>query len=183
MEVPHQVVRCILMTENKSNKEKPAVKSKSDVKSVKAAKNASVKNAPVKAAKAKKTAEPAGTAPALNMLLWLVSIVLIAGAIIGNWYYTQHVMIDESSFDRFIRVAIVIVVIAAGLGVLLFTNKGRQLLNFGREAYVELRKVVWPTRQEAMQTTLIIFVAVCIVSLFLYLCDVLFLGLVRFITL
>ncbi|MBO8415515.1 MAG: preprotein translocase subunit SecE [Proteobacteria bacterium] len=117
------------------------------------------------------------------MLLWLVSIVLIAGAIIGNWYYTQHVMIDESSFDRFIRVAIVIVVIAAGLGVLIFTNKGRQLLNFGREAYVELRKVVWPTRQEAMQTTLIVFVAVCIVSLFLYLCDVLFLGLVRFITL
>lgn len=178
------MVRCRLMTENKSNKEKPAVKSKSDVKSVKAAKNASVKNAPVKApVKAKNAAEPAGTAPALNMLLWLVSIVLIAGAIIGNWYYTQHVMIDESSFDRFIRVAIVIVVIAAGLGVLIFTNKGRQLLNFGREAYVELRKVVWPTRQEAMQTTLIVFVAVCIVSLFLYLCDVLFLGLVRFITL
>ena len=107
----------------------------------------------------------------------------MAGAIVGNWYYTQHVVIDESSFDRFIRVAIVIAVIIIGLGVTLFTVKGRSLLNFGRESYVELRKVVWPTRQEAVQTTFIVFIAVCVVSLFLYLCDVVFLQLVRYITL
>lgn len=180
------------MSEKKSNKGKPASKGTRTA----AKKNPAVNTAPAaaktpapaqakaaKAAKAGSADKGASSSSALNILLWLVSIILIAGAVVGNWYYTQHVVIDESSFDRFIRVAVVIAVIAAGLGITLFTNKGRQLLNFGREAYIELRKVVWPTRQEAMQTTLIVFVAVCIVSLFLYLCDVVFLGLVRYITL
>ncbi|MBU3826738.1 MAG: preprotein translocase subunit SecE [Candidatus Anaerobiospirillum merdipullorum] len=154
-------------------------KSKTELKQAKTA----AKNVPAKASKAKATTDAPAVNTALNALLWLVAIVLVAGAIVGNWYYTQHVVIDESSFDRFIRVAIVIAVIVIGLGVTLFTNKGRSLLNFGRESYVELRKVVWPTRQEAMQTTFIVFVAVCVVSLFLYLCDVVFLQLVRYITL
>ncbi len=179
------------MSEKKSNKGKPAAKGTRTaakkpqaVKTEPAAKTQAPAPAkPAKAAKSGAADKASSSSSGLNILLWLVSIVLIAGAVVGNWYYTQHVVINESSFDRFIRVAVVIAVIAAGLGVTLFTNKGRQLLNFGREAYIELRKVVWPTRQEAMQTTLIVFVAVCVVSLFLYLCDVVFLGLVRYITL
>ncbi len=166
------------MSENKTNKAQPVQKSKVELKSAKAA----AKSVPAKGAKAK-APEATAVNPALNALLWLVAVVLVAGAIVGNWYYTQHVVIDESSFDRFIRVAIVIAVIIIGLGVTLFTVKGRSLLNFGRESYVELRKVVWPTRQEAVQTTFIVFIAVCVVSLFLYLCDVVFLQLVRYITL
>ena len=104
-------------------------------------------------------------------------------AIFGNFYYTQHIVIDESSLGRFGRTAIVIAVIIAGLAVTLFTNKGHALLTFAREAYVELRKVVWPTRQEAVQTTIIVFVGVCVVSLFLYLCDLVFLQVVKAITL
>ncbi len=165
------------MSENKTANNKSAVKSKP----VKAA--AAVKSAPaVKSAKGAKAAENSSGSSVLNALLWLAAIVLVGGAVVGNWYYTSRVVIDESSFDRFIRVAIVIAVIAVGLGVTLFTTKGRALLNFGREAYVELRKVVWPTRQEALQTTFIVFIAVCVVSLFLYLCDIVFLQLVRYIT-
>ncbi len=168
------------MSENKISKDKNAVNNKAVPKAVKTAPAA--KSVPAKSAKpvVKKEGE---VNPALNALLWLLAVVLVGGAIVGNWYYTQHIVIDESSFDRFIRVAVVIAVIAAGLGVTLFTAKGRSLLNFGRESYVELRKVVWPTRQEAVQTTFIVFIAVCVVSLFLYLCDVVFLQLVRYITL
>lgn len=118
-----------------------------------------------------------------NNLLWMISFALLIVAIGGNYYYTQFVVIDESSLERLGRVAAVIVIIAAALGCLLFTNKGRKLVAFGRESYIELRKVIWPTRQEALQTTLIVFVAVCIVSLFLYLADLLFLQIVRIITL
>ena len=85
--------------------------------------------------------------------------------------------------QRLARVGIVIVTIVAGLAVLLFTNKGHEMLKFGSESYTELLKVVWPTRQEAVQTTFIVFVAVSVVSLFLYLCDVVFLQIVRGITL
>lgn len=119
----------------------------------------------------------------VNMLLWLLSFALLIAAIGGNFYYAQHYVIDESSLGRLLRVAIVIVTIVVALGVTLFTNKGHKLLSFARESYVELKKVVWPTRPEAVQTTIIVFVAVSVVSLFLYLCDVVFLQIVRAITL
>ena len=105
------------------------------------------------------------------------------GAIFGNYYYANYVLIDESTLQRLARVGLVIVTIVAGLAVLLFTNKGHEMLKFGSESYTELLKVVWPTRQEAVQTTFIVFVAVSVVSLFLYLCDVIFLQTVRAITL
>lgn len=118
-----------------------------------------------------------------NKFLWLLSFVLLAVAIGGNYYYTRFMVIDESSFERLGRVAIVIAIVAVALGCLLFTNKGRSLISFSREAYIELRKVIWPTRQEALQTTVIVFIAVCVVSLFLYLADLVFLQIVRIITL
>ena len=117
-----------------------------------------------------------------DAVLWLLSFLLIAAAIGGNYYYAQFMMIDETAFTRLGRVALVIVTIVIGLGVLLFTSRGKKLLAFGRDSYTELRKVVWPARNEAMQTTFIVFVAVCIVSLFLYLCDLVFLQIVRIIT-
>ena len=160
------------MSENKSTKTQNAA--------INTAAPAKTK-APVKAANKKAAAQFVSTP--LDRLLWLCAIVLVGGAIFGNFYYTQHIVIDESSLGRFGRTAIVIAVIIAGLAVTLFTNKGHALLTFAREAYVELRKVVWPTRQEAVQTTIIVFVGVCVVSLFLYLCDLVFLQVVKAITL
>ncbi|EFY07183.1 preprotein translocase subunit SecE [Succinatimonas hippei] len=160
------------MSENKSTKTQNAA--------INTAAPAKAK-APVKAANKKAAAQFVSTP--LDRLLWLCAIVLVGGAIFGNFYYTQHIVIDESSLGRFGRTAIVIAVIIAGLAVTLFTNKGHALLTFAREAYVELRKVVWPTRQEAVQTTIIVFVGVCVVSLFLYLCDLVFLQVVKAITL
>ncbi|MBQ2381664.1 MAG: preprotein translocase subunit SecE [Succinivibrio sp.] len=121
--------------------------------------------------------------PALSAVFWILSVVIVASAIFGNYYYTSFVVIDETTFGRLARVAIVILGLALGLGSALLTNKGRALLSFSRQAYTELRKVVWPTRQEAVQTTFIVFVAVCVVSLFLYFCDVIFLQIVRLFTL
>ena len=160
------------MSENKSTKTQNAA--------INTAAPAKAK-APVKAANKKAAAQFVSTP--LDRLLWLCAIVLVGGAIFGNFYYTQHIVIDESSLGRFGRTAIVISVIIAGLAVTLFTNNGHALLTFAREAYVELRKVVWPTRQEAVQTTIIVFVGVCVVSLFLYLCDLVFLQVVKAITL
>lgn len=133
--------------------------------------------------KAKKNGKETFVSAPVNFLLWLVSAVLIIGAIFGNYYYSNYVLIDESTLQRLARVGIVIFTIVVGLAVLLFTNKGHEMLKFGSESYTELLKVIWPTRQEAVQTTFIVFVAVSVVSLFLYLCDVVFLQIVRGITL
>ena len=170
------------MSETKSPK--TAVKApegqKAEVAAKAPAQRAVVK--PLKTAPARNAKAPA-VPLMLDRMLWLASLLIIAAAIGGNYYYVQHFVIDESSLGRLLRIIAVIVAIVVGLGVILFTNKGRTLISFARESYIELRKVVWPTRQEAMQTTFIVFVAVCLVSVVLYLCDVVFLQVVRAITL
>lgn len=121
--------------------------------------------------------------PALSAIFWTLSIVLVCAVIFGNYYYTSFVVVDEGTISRLLRVVAVIAGLLISLGVSLFTNKGRALLQFSRQAYTELKKVIWPTRQEAVQTTFIVFVAVTVVSLFLYLCDIVFLQIVRLFTL
>ena len=51
------------------------------------------------------------------------------------------------------------------------THLGQSVVGFGREARAEVRKVVWPTRQETVQTTLMVLVAVIIIGIFLWLID------------
>jgi preprotein translocase subunit SecE len=66
-------------------------------------------------------------------------------------------------------------VAAGGIAILIgaFTAQGRQLKHFLSESHFELRKVVWPTRQETLQTTLVIMVVVIILSIVLWLVDLL----------
>lgn len=158
-----------------SKKANAAVKNKkSDLKT------ADAKKAEIKKADAKK---PAKASNPFDFVLWTLSFALLALAIGGNYYYTRFMMIDESTFMRLGRVALVIAIIVAGLAITLFTSRGKRLLAFTRDSYIELRKVVWPTRNEGLQTTFIVFIAVSVVSLFLYLCDLIFLQIVRIITL
>lgn len=166
------------MSDKKNTKQQNTVVANKEIKTQKSA-NLATKST---ASKNKKVEVQNGN-KALDFVLWTISTILICGAIFGNFYYVNHYVIDESSLSRLLRVLLVIFAIIAGLAITLFTTKGKKILSFARESYVELRKVVWPTRQEAVQTTFIVFIAVCVVSLFLYLCDVVFLQVVRAITL
>ncbi|MDD0838830.1 preprotein translocase subunit SecE [Curvibacter sp. HBC61] len=67
--------------------------------------------------------------------------------------------------------AALIVGLAAAVGVFLTSEPGRQLVAFGREAVREVRKVVWPTRKEAMQITAYVFAFVVVMALFLWFTD------------
>jgi preprotein translocase subunit SecE len=68
-----------------------------------------------------------------------------------------------------------IVAVVAALGIMSLTGLGRRAREFLSESQFELRKVVWPTRQETVQTTIVIIVVVMIISIILWLID-LFLG-------
>jgi preprotein translocase subunit SecE len=74
--------------------------------------------------------------------------------------------------------------IAAGaaVAIALKTEPGAEILEFLRGSRSELRKVVWPTRAETTQTTLIVIAMVVIMGILLWLLDVLLLWLVRLIT-
>jgi preprotein translocase subunit SecE len=64
-----------------------------------------------------------------------------------------------------------IVGVAAAVALFMASEPGKQLLAFGRDAWREVKKVVWPTRKEATQMTLYVFGFVVIMALFLWLTD------------
>ena len=64
-----------------------------------------------------------------------------------------------------------VVGLAAAVGVFLTSEPGRQLIAFGRDAWKEVRKVVWPTRKESIQITLYVFGFVVVMAIFLWLTD------------
>ena len=72
-------------------------------------------------------------------------------------------------------------VVAAGLTAA-FTQTGQQFLGFSKEAVDEAKRVVWPTRKEAMQTTGIVFVFVFVMALFLFGVDALLASIVKTLT-
>ena len=104
--------------------------------------------------------QPSGS---LDTLKWGVVFLLLAGAVAGNYVYGE-----ESALLR--AVGVVIAVLIAGL-IALQTEKGRTAATFAKEARTEVRKVVWPTRQEAVRTTGIVLVVTLLMSVLLYLLD------------
>lgn len=106
-----------------------------------------------------------GAGKGLDVLKWLVVVALLAGAVIGNAYYADQPLLYRA-------IAGVVLVMAAA-AVAMTTAKGREFNGFRREAMIELRKVVWPTRPETMQTTFIVFVVVAIMAVILWLLDLL----------
>ena len=99
----------------------------------------------------------------LDMFKWLLAIVILIAGIVGFYYYET-----ESQLYRVLGVVFASIV---AIAVSSTTSLGQNLIGFGREARMEVRKVVWPTRQETVQTTFMVLVAVIIIGIFLWLID------------
>jgi preprotein translocase subunit SecE len=95
-----------------------------------------------------------------DSLKWLIVILLIVGGIGGNMYYS-----DESLLYRSLAL-VAIALVAAFLAIQ--TASGAAFWVLAKEARTEIRKVVWPTRQESTQTTLIVLAFVLLMSLILW---------------
>ena len=96
----------------------------------------------------------------VDWLKWIFVLALAAGGVIGNWYFE-----DESLLIR----ALALVALAAVAGfVASQTERGQRIWVLVREARTELRRVVWPTRQEATQTTIIVLILILVFSLILW---------------
>ncbi len=105
--------------------------------------------------------------------LMLAIAVLIFG-IVGFYYYEA-----ESQLYRVLGVVFAVMV---AIAISSTTRLGQGLIGFGREARMEVRKVVWPTRQETVQTTFMVIVAVIIIGIFLWLIDMLLAQAIQLIT-
>ena len=95
-----------------------------------------------------------------DVVKWLVVFVLIAAGVVGNLYFGA-----ESILYR--ALGLVALALVAAL-VALQTSRGRRFALLLKEARVEIRKVVWPTRPELVQTTVIVVAFVLVVALLLW---------------
>ena len=73
--------------------------------------------------------------------------------------------------DLWLRVLALLGLIAAAVAVFFVSEPGKQLIAFGRDSVREVKKVVWPTRKEALQMTGYVFAFVFVMALFLWLTD------------
>jgi preprotein translocase subunit SecE len=73
--------------------------------------------------------------------------------------------------DLWLRVIALLVLLVAAVGVFFTSESGRQLVAYGQDSVKEVRKVVWPTRKEAMQMTGYVFAFVFVMALFLWITD------------
>ena len=109
--------------------------------------------------------ETAGTL--MDTIKLMVALLISVAAIVGFYMFA-----DESLLYRVIGL-----LAAAGISIViaLQTVKGRNIWGFFQDAQIEVKKVVWPTRQETLQTTLIVIVVVLVIAIFLWILDM-FLG-------
>jgi preprotein translocase subunit SecE len=98
-----------------------------------------------------------------DVIKWVVVILLVSVGVVGNNYYA-----DESLLYR---VLALLVLGALAIAVAMQTGPGAALWSLIKESRTEIRKVVWPTRQETTQTTLIVVAVVLVMALILWALD------------
>lgn len=111
----------------------------------------------------------------LNGFLWLLVVAIVIVAAVGNIY-----LVDK--FSTAIRVAGIVIALLVALGFAAITNQGTKARGFFSASRAELRRITWPTRQEAMQTTLIVLAVTVLASLILWGLDSVIVSLITFLT-
>jgi preprotein translocase subunit SecE len=95
-----------------------------------------------------------------DLVKWLIVAALVVVGVVGNQYFSAEPILYRV-------LGLLVLVVLAGV-VALQTARGQAFAVLLKEARVEIRKVVWPTRQETTQTTLIVVAVVFVMALLLW---------------
>ncbi|MDY6943192.1 MAG: preprotein translocase subunit SecE [Pseudomonadota bacterium] len=109
-----------------------------------------------------KTETPAGW---MDVLKWVLAVAVVVAGVVAFYYFADQLFIY--------RVLMVVAATAVGLAIASQTDLGRSVLGLAHESTRETRKVVWPGRQETVQTSLAVTMMVLIVGVFLWVTDLL----------
>ena len=107
-------------------------------------------------------AEKSGVALFDAFKIVLAAAALVGGVVAYYWFENE---------PQVLRVLMVLGGLIAGLLILYWSTPGRELWDYVQSSRVELRKMVWPTRQETWRTTLVVFVFVMALGVFFWLVD------------
>ncbi len=108
-------------------------------------------------------------------VLDIIKLLIAAAALVGGLYAYYYYI--EVSLP--LRVLMVLGGTAAGIGIALTSTQGRRLWAFIQGSRIEIRKVVWPTKQETTQTAIAVFIFTLIMALFFWALDSFLLWLTR----
>ena len=100
----------------------------------------------------------------LDTIKLLVAAAALVGGLYAYYYY-------ETEFAQAIRVLMVLGGTIAGIGIAMTSVQGQRLWHFIQGSRVEIRKVVWPTKQETTQTAIAVFVFTLVMMLFFWILD------------
>ena len=90
----------------------------------------------------------------------IVALLIVVGVIAAFYIFADHSLL--------VRVLGLVAGAGVAIAIAMQTDKGRHMWGFFQDAQTEVRKVVWPTRDETIQTTLIVIIMVVIVALFMW---------------
>ncbi len=96
----------------------------------------------------------------LDALKWMLILLLVLGGVYANSMYGTVALLY--------RALVGLAVAAVAAAIALQTAKGHAAWDLAKEAKVEVRRVIWPSRQELTQTTLIVVVVVIFVGIVLW---------------
>ncbi|MDD0824331.1 preprotein translocase subunit SecE [Mannheimia sp. AT1] len=119
--------------------------------------------------------EKGGKSKGVNTALWVMAVVLLTVAAVGNAYFSSH-------FSLIVRVLLLVVLLVGAVALAAVTNQGQKAIHFMKDSRTELRKIIWPTRPEATQTTLIVLAVCVVVALVLWGIDSIIVALITFLT-
>ncbi len=106
----------------------------------------------------------------LNTAKWVVAIAILIAATVGNRYAPELL----PQLSSWVRIVALVVLAVGALAITLTTAQGQSFIKLLKEAQVEARRIVWPTKDETMQTTMIVCAVVVVMSLLLWGVDSLF---------
>jgi len=101
-------------------------------------------------------------------VLDIVKLLIAAAALIGGLYAYYYY---ENDIAQAVRVLMVLAGTAVGIGIAMTSTQGQRLWHFIQGSRVEIRKVVWPTKQETTQTAIAVFVFTLVMMLFFWALD------------
>lgn len=98
-----------------------------------------------------------------DIMKWLLIVGLAIAGVFGNVYYINQPLSLRLIGGLFIGLA--------AIGIASQTSIGTQVINFAKLSKTELRKVVWPSRQETVRTTMVVVAMICIASILMWCLD------------
>ena len=104
----------------------------------------------------------------------IIALLLLTAGVAGFYLFEEH--------SQLLRVLGLLGMAVVAVLIVLQTAVGRNVWSFAADARTEVRKVVWPTRQETIQTTLIVMFVVLLTGIFLWLVDMMLLWVVKTLT-